>query len=156
MTRTLEAVLRHLLTDRESPLAARKQPSKQFRLLNQYERSRLGSGLLDELVKKLSPGTDERVREAAADLERRATGKEKPALVPPKVPGVRMMAPQERGKPGSDRPVSAFPSGYTPDRRHAVVGLIIPWSIHHAEGLYLLERTESGWNVIGRGFTYYP
>jgi hypothetical protein len=53
------------------------------------------------------------------------------------------------------RPIHAQPPGYSQDQRYAIVHLTIPWSIHHADGTYLLERSPNGWKVVLRQFIYY-
>ena len=41
------------------------------------------------------------------------------------------------------------------DGNYAIVFLSIPWSMHHADGTYLLAREGTGWRVILRQFVYY-
>ena len=54
-----------------------------------------------------------------------------------------------------ERPIRAWPPGYTRGGRYAIVFLSIPWSMHHADGTYLLERDGNGWKVLLRQFVYY-
>ncbi len=56
-----------------------------------------------------------------------------------------------------NRPIRSWSPGYTADRRFAVVQLSIPWSMHHADGTYLLRWDEaaSKWVVVLRQFIYY-
>lgn len=53
------------------------------------------------------------------------------------------------------RPISAFPPGYSEDKQYAVVRLIVPWSIHHADAIYLLAQRDGKWTVLMRRFVYY-
>jgi hypothetical protein len=54
-----------------------------------------------------------------------------------------------------DRPIQAWPPGYSKDRRLAVIRLIIPWNIHHVEATYLLWQDQGKWIVCLRQFAYY-
>ena len=47
-------------------------------------------------------------------------------------------------------------AGFTPDGRFAVVLMGLPWSIHHADGAYLLKREGNGWKIVLKQFVYYP
>ena len=55
-----------------------------------------------------------------------------------------------------NRPVTAWPPGYARDQQIALVRLVIPWSMHHAEGTWLLDRSGGQWVVLLRQFQYYP
>ena len=62
----------------------------------------------------------------------------------------------ERGPPGVfERPIRAWLPGYSDDQSVAVVRLSIPWSIHHAEATYVLQRADGKWAVLLRQFVYY-
>ena len=54
-----------------------------------------------------------------------------------------------------DRPLHAWPPGYSADGQYAIVFLSIPWSMHHADGTYLLARDGEVWRVVLRQFVYY-
>jgi hypothetical protein len=58
---------------------------------------------------------------------------------------------------GGARASSVFLPGYSKDGRYAVVNLEFPWSgrMHSGEVTYILERTNRGWKVLLRDFTYY-
>ena len=56
----------------------------------------------------------------------------------------------------SRRPIRAWTPGYTKNRQFAMIRLVIPWSMHHAEGTYLLEQQDGKWSVCLRQFVYYP
>jgi|SRR5579863_1276961 len=65
--------------------------------------------------------------------------------------------PEERSRRDIlNRPVQAWPPGYSKDERFAVVRLVIPWSIHHAEATYLLSEEDGKWSVCLRQTVYYP
>ena len=53
------------------------------------------------------------------------------------------------------RPIRAWSPGYSNDKTIAVVRLSIPWSIHHADGTYILARSDAGWTILLRQFVYY-
>ena len=54
-----------------------------------------------------------------------------------------------------DRPIAAYSPGYSKDRRIAVVHLSIPWSIHYANGTYVLVQKQGVWSILLRQFVYY-
>ena len=58
---------------------------------------------------------------------------------------------------GGDRPSCVFRPGYSRDGRYAAVNLAFPWSgrMHSGEVTYILERSDGGWKVLFRSFTYY-
>jgi len=56
---------------------------------------------------------------------------------------------------GSRRPISAWPPGYSANKRFAIVRLIIPWSMHHIESTHILENNGDEWAVVLRQFVYY-
>lgn len=54
------------------------------------------------------------------------------------------------------QPIQAWPPGYSANRKHAVVRMSIPWSIHSATGSFALtERRDGRWVVVFRQFLYY-
>ena len=63
---------------------------------------------------------------------------------------------EERDNPLElDRPIQAWPPGYSNDKRVALVRLSIPWSIHSAVATYLLSKTSSGWIAVRRDLAIY-
>jgi hypothetical protein len=54
-----------------------------------------------------------------------------------------------------NRPVYAWRPGFTADQKYAVVSLSIPWSMHHADATYLLEKKGDTWVIVLRQFVYY-
>jgi len=61
--------------------------------------------------------------------------------------------PSDRGR--DNRPVQAWPPGYSNDQRFAVVRLVVPWSIHHADVTYLLAYEDGKWTVCLRQTVHY-
>lgn len=53
-----------------------------------------------------------------------------------------------------DRPIQAWPPGYSHNHSFAVVRLSIPWSMHHAEATYLLRKEDGTWKVVLRAFVF--
>jgi hypothetical protein len=51
----------------------------------------------------------------------------------------------------------AYPPGYSPDRRIAVVHMSFPWSggFHSGVATWVLRRGPDGWSVLLRQFVYY-
>lgn len=60
-----------------------------------------------------------------------------------------------REDPFPERSSAVCLPGYSRNGRYAVVHLWFPWSIHSGEATYILERTDRGWKVLLREFTYY-
>lgn len=60
------------------------------------------------------------------------------------------------GRGLEDRPVTANPPGYSADGKFAVVLIVAPWSMHHADVVYMLERTSDRWVVRLRHNVIYP
>jgi hypothetical protein len=54
------------------------------------------------------------------------------------------------------RPSAAWLPGYSADHQHAVVRLLLPWSIHSATGTFFLSKDSGKWRVVWRTFEYYP
>ena len=55
-----------------------------------------------------------------------------------------------------DRPIEAWPPGYSSDGVLAVVCLSIPWSIHSSTATYVLVKSSRRWTIVVRQFVYYP
>jgi hypothetical protein len=62
---------------------------------------------------------------------------------------------RERLNVADDRPIRAWPPGYSQGKGFCIVRLVIPWGIHHAEATYLLARRDAKWVVLLRQFVYY-
>ena len=71
-------------------------------------------------------------------------------------PRVDMAEPRHGGPSSRDRPISALMPGFSAAGDLAVVRLLLPWSIHHADATFVLARGPDGWKVLVRQFTYYP
>lgn len=54
-----------------------------------------------------------------------------------------------------DLTTSALPPGFSKDGRTAIVLLSIPWSIHGANGTYVLTLENGAWRVRVRDFVRY-
>jgi hypothetical protein len=110
----------------------------------------------DELWEALSEQDESLAKEAAGHLIERIETREEFGSFP--VPaGYKVQKPDEaKDNPRAERAVSAWAPGFSADRKFAVVRLIIPWSIHHGEGTYLLSQQGGNWNVRLRQFVYYP
>lgn len=115
-----------------------------------------------ERWEKLSQPQRAATRKAAAHLRDRIGTVRTFALVRPADKRIRVA---ENPEPSSDvpdspdrfsRPVRAWAPGYTPDHGFAMVRLVIPWSMHHAEGTYLLARVGKQWTIALRQFVYCP
>lgn len=100
--------------------------------------------------------------EAATDLVRRVDARER--VRPFKFTDQRIVVwddrPRKKGwAPALDpwnRCIQAWAPGYAADRRHAVVRLSIPWSMHSADATYVLAARQGGWDVLVRQFVCYP
>lgn len=94
---------------------------------------------------------------AAKDLVRRFDAKENFEPLISNDPRIEIQADPPTTQPGlrMDRPICAWAPGYSGGGSFAVVRLSIPWSIHHADGVYLLEKHEGAWKIALRDFTYY-
>lgn len=53
------------------------------------------------------------------------------------------------------RLVSAWPPGYSRDKKFAVLRLFVPWGYHHTDATYLLSEHQGKWTVIFRDFMDY-
>ncbi len=105
----------------------------------------------------LSPEQLASAQAAAEDLMRRFEAKDDFAPFTPTDPRIQMQTDPPATKPGlrMDRPICAWTPGYSKDGNFAVVRLSIPWSIHHADGVYLLEKRDGAWKIALRDFIYY-
>src|SRR5699024_9895044 len=95
--------------------------------------------------------------EAAEDIVRRNYAAEGFKPFQPRDPRVRLDdgAPALGRNIRFDRPVRAWPPGYSANVEFAIVFLSIPSSMHHADATYLLARDGDGWRVVLRQFVYY-
>jgi hypothetical protein len=161
----IDVVLNDLLTVGDSPLAMRKEKAPPARILfsptpSQYPRT-LQAVLLQH-DKKQWATLDERqliaAQEAAADLVARLKAKEIDPPYAPSDPRVKLFDPATT-KPSisrfDNRPVEAWRPGFTVDHKFAAVSLSIPWSMHHADATYLLEKKGDTWTIVLRQFVYY-
>jgi hypothetical protein len=75
-------------------------------------------------------------------------------------PRIQIFAPESAPKPKysflAARPIRMWPPGYSADNRIAIVRMSIPWSIHHADGTFVLANRQGAWSVLVREFIYYP
>lgn len=54
-----------------------------------------------------------------------------------------------------NRPIKAWSPGFSSNGTLAVVRLSIPWSIHSADGTYVLIREGDAWSILLRQFVFY-
>jgi len=54
-----------------------------------------------------------------------------------------------------ERPIHVWLPGYSDDGTLSIVRLSIPWSLHHADGTYVLIQTNAEWRIVLRQFVYY-
>ena len=94
------------------------------------------------------------VQEAASNLVMRANSTNSFASFKPVDSRIRLFT-DETTPDVFGRPIRAWPPGYSDDNSIAVVRLSIPWSIHHADGTYILARSDTGWTILLRQFVYY-
>jgi hypothetical protein len=159
---TIEAALGDLLTLTDSPLDVRGQPPAEIKFAPRASTypvkvsqilMRRDKAKWDALSKEqLDAGT-----EAAEDIARRNYAADGFKPFQPRDPRIKLDdgAPEPGRNLRFDRPVHAYPPGYSADRNYAIVFLSIPWSMQHADGTYLLARDGAGWRVILRQFVYY-
>lgn len=99
-------------------------------------------------------------REAAEFLVRRTQQLDSFGAFKPQDKRIRIYQDQEaQTEQGSnrwlfDRPVQAWPPGFSKDKRFAVVQLNIPQGRHGAVGTYLLSEDNGKWTVCLRQFVY--
>ncbi len=114
-----------------------------------------------ELWTKLTPTQTSASREAADHLVKRIQNRDFFVAFKPQDKRVRIheereaQTAEESVRSRFDRPIEAWPPGYSKNKRFAVVRLIVPWSIHHAEGTYVLSEDHGKWTVRLRQFVYY-
>jgi hypothetical protein len=158
----IEAALSDLLALADSPVAVRKGPPAELRfaasastypvkakqVLTRHQKERWDALSTEQL---------NAATEAANDLVRRHEAKETFVPFTPSDARVKVETQPRPTTIGSirERPIHAWSPGYTRDGRYAIVFLSIPWSIHHADGTYLLERDGDGWKILLRQFVYY-
>ncbi len=161
----LDVVWNDLLTERKSPLSASDTPPAEILLFakpSSYPRKaeevlmRHDQKLWDALTPaQLAAATDG----AAALVRRHERGDALPAS-PPRDARVKIHTNLAATRPNpldltTPRPALAYPPGYASDGKVAVVSLILPWSMHHADATYILARDGHGWKIILRQFVYY-
>ena len=158
----IEAALLDLLALSDSPVAARKAPPAELRFAAQASTYPVKAQQVlmrhqKERWDALSKEQLDAATEAANDLVRRHEAKETFAPFTPTDARVKVETQPRPTTIGSiyERPIHTWSPGYTRDGRYAVVFLSIPWSMHHADGTYLLERDGNGWKVLLRQFVYY-
>ena len=158
----IEAALGDLLTLTDSPLDVRGQPPAEIKFAPRASTypvkvsqilMRRDKAKWDALSKEqLDAAT-----EAAEEIARRNYAADGFKPFQPRDPRIKLDdgAPAPGRNLRFDRPVDAYPPGYSADGNYAIVFLSIPWSMHHADGTYLLARDGAGWRVILRQFVYY-
>ncbi|MGB7160541.1 MAG: hypothetical protein WBD40_20920 [Tepidisphaeraceae bacterium] len=158
----LDFVLGDLLTLNDSPLKVRNGPPAEIRFAPEPARypvtpKRVLMRRDEKLWAALSQTDVDGAAEATAALILRHERKETFGPFQPATPRVKLETQPPPTTIGSiyERPVRAWPPGYSDDGRYAVVFLSIPWSMHHADGTYLLRREADGWRVALRQFVYY-
>jgi hypothetical protein len=168
----LDAVFVDLLTlqDDKSPVAMRGKPPESIRVAEEPATWKITvEQVLQQHDKKLwqalSPAEMDAAREAAKDLVRRHDEHDVSGPIISRDPRVqRVSATTKPAAPSTqplaevyNRPIRAWSPGYTADRGFAVVQLSIPWSMHHADGTYLLKWDEKAhrWVVVLRQFIFY-
>jgi hypothetical protein len=168
----LEAVFADLLTlkDKNSPLAKRGQPPESIRVAAEPATWKITvEQVLRQHDKKVweavSAADMELARAAATDLVRRHEAHDTFAPFTSRDPRVERASATTKPATRStqplaeiyNRPIRAWSPGYTADRKFAVVQLSIPWSMHHADGTFLLKWDDATakWIVVMRQFIYY-
>jgi hypothetical protein len=164
----LESALTDLLTykGRDSPLPYQRS----LRFDRRAVRTQIAdSALLDDVYSRDTKPPDRALRpavvEATQDMVRRTNSPDSFADYTPGHRGItlyRTRTVHARDREGvaayqelSRRPVRAWLPGYSREGQTAVIRLVVPWSIHHAEGTFLLTETDGRWKVIWRCFVYY-
>jgi hypothetical protein len=158
----IEAALGDLLTLTDSPLDVRGQPPAEIKFAPRASTypvkvsqilMRRDKAKWDALSKEqLDAAT-----EAAEEIARRNYAADGFKSFQPRDPRIKLDdgAPAPGRNLRFDRPVHAYPPGYSADGNYAIVFLSILWSMHHADGTFLLVRDGAGWRVILRQFVYY-
>lgn len=165
----IEAALADLLTLTDSPLVMQRgTPPAEIRFAERPAPYRVTEQAITQQHEKekwaaLSERDVDAVTEAAREVVRRHENGEGFKPFRPRDPRVKIEAdpttttttPATRRSRFDDRPVRAWPPGYTAEGQYAVVFLTIPWSMHSAETTYLLKRDGNGWRILLRQFVYY-
>jgi hypothetical protein len=164
----LEAVFADLLTEKETPvhISDGPPPSIIFEMLPIMTDQTVVQVLQhhdEALWAKLSPQQLALAQEAADHLVQRLQRDDPFKPFEPTDERVKVYhkpppatdALEALGRTMKDRPVTAWPPGFSTDHRFAVVKLGVPWSMHHADGLYLLTKEDGAWKVVLRQFIYY-
>ena len=159
----IEVALADLLALPDSPLASRKIPPAEIKFAPKattypVKAARILMRRDKEKWAALSQEQLDAASEAAEDVARRNYAADGFKPFQPRDPRVRLDdgAPEPGRNLRFDRPVSAWPPGYSADGNYAIVFLSIPWSMHHADATYLLARDGSdGWRIVLRQFVYY-
>ena len=158
----IEIALADLLALPDSPLASRKVPPAEIKFTPRatsypVKVTRILMRRDKEKWAALSKDQLDGASEAAEDVARRNYAADGFKPFQPRDPRVRLDdgAPAPGRNLRFDRPVSAWPPGYSADGDYAIVFLSIPWSMHHADATYLLTRDGDGWRVVLRQFVYY-
>ncbi len=109
-----------------------------------------------ELWEKLKPEELKAAREAAEHLVRRIKVKDVFRIFKP---ANDRIAFEDEAQPNGlrrDARIRVWPPGYSHDTKVAIVRVVVPWSIHHGEGTYVLAERNDKWTIILRQFVYYP
>jgi hypothetical protein len=159
----LEAALADLLSyeGEESPRKLMTaDASGRFAVAPDSTRSPLTtSALLERGIAKwegLEPEEWRGFKEAATHLVKRVKRKEGFAGFQSAHPLLRGPHGKESDPTDPHRPIHAWPPGYSRNKALAVVQLSVPWSMHSADALYLVRKTETGWRIVRREFAVYP
>jgi hypothetical protein len=99
-------------------------------------------------------GFDEAAQEMASRVSRKAGF----ARFRSRVRGVQSYVPPSPGtetNPFTERPVRAWPPGFSKDKSVAIVRFSVPWSIHSADVTYVLKKSTRGWAVLTRDLCVY-
>ena len=158
----IEVALADLLALPDSPLASRKVPPAEIKFAPRattypVKATRILMRRDKEKWAALSKEQLDAASEAAEEIVRRNYAADGFKPFQPRDPRVRL----DDGAPAAgrnlrfDRPVSAWPPGYSANGNYAIVFLSIPWSMHHADATYLLARDGDGWRIVLRQFVYY-
>lgn len=165
----LRVVFNDLLTyaGKDSPVAVRGSLPKEILVAAMRpDRSPTFEELLlyqkDDFWGRLSQAQCAAVREAADELARRTRAHDFLLKSLPSDPRVRVqegdpLAPTVASYGRTrQRPTTVYPPGFSHDRRVAFVRLSIPWSIHYADGTYVLSERDGVWEVCLRQFVFFP
>jgi hypothetical protein len=168
----LEAVFADLITlrDKNNPVAVRGQPPESIRVSENPVTWKITvEQVLRQHDKKvweaLSAAEMELARAAASDLVRRHETRDTFVSFTSRDPRVQPVSATTKPATRSNlplaevynRPICAWSPGYAADRKFAAVQLSIPWSMHHADGTYLLrwDDATAKWVVVLRQFIFY-